>query len=55
MAKLGNQNITTFQYASLIKLGSTYENNGYTFGGVGYTGAALPALPILILPGNVQP
>jgi TonB-linked SusC/RagA family outer membrane protein len=42
--ELGNQNITTFQYASLIKLGSTYENNGYTFGGVGYTGAAIATL-----------
>lgn len=42
--ELGNQNITTFQYASLIKLGSTYENNGYTFGGVGYTGAAVSQL-----------
>ncbi|UOE51288.1 TonB-dependent receptor [Mucilaginibacter sp. SMC90] len=42
--ELGNQNIGTFQYASLIKLGSTYENNGYTFGGVGYTGAAIATL-----------
>ncbi|SEO35536.1 TonB-dependent receptor [Mucilaginibacter sp. OK283] len=42
--ELGNQNIGTFQYASLIKLGSTYENNGYTFGGTGYTGAAVYSL-----------
>lgn len=42
--ELGNQNIGTFQYASLIRLGSTYENNGYTFGGVGYTGAAVYSL-----------
>ena len=42
--ELGNQNIGTFQYASLIKLGSTYENNGYPFGGVGYTGAAVYSL-----------
>lgn len=42
--ELGNQNIPSFQYASLIKLGSTYENNGYTFGGVGYTGAAVATL-----------
>ncbi|WEA03010.1 TonB-dependent receptor [Mucilaginibacter sp. SJ] len=42
--ELGNQNIGTFQYVSLIKLGSTYENNGYTFGGVGYTGAAVATL-----------
>jgi TonB-linked SusC/RagA family outer membrane protein len=42
--ELGNQNIPSFQYASTIKLGSTYENNGYTFGGVGYTGAAVATL-----------
>ncbi|WPU97286.1 TonB-dependent receptor [Mucilaginibacter sp. cycad4] len=42
--ELGNQNIGTFQYTSLIRLGSTYENNGYTFGGTGYTGAAVYSL-----------
>ncbi|MDR6943498.1 TonB-dependent receptor [Mucilaginibacter pocheonensis] len=42
--ELGNQNIGPFQYNSLIRLGSTYENNGYTFGGVGYTGAAVYSL-----------
>lgn len=42
--ELGNQNIGPFQYTSLIRLGTTYENNGYTFGGVGYTGAAVYSL-----------
>jgi TonB-linked SusC/RagA family outer membrane protein len=39
--ELGNQNVRPYQYLSLITIGSTYENNGYTFGGTGVSGAAV--------------
>lgn len=39
--ELGNQNVNPYQYLSLIKIGSTYENNGYVFGGTGVSGAAV--------------
>jgi TonB-linked SusC/RagA family outer membrane protein len=42
--ELGNQNVDPFQYLSLIKIGSTYENNGYTFGGTGVSGAAVSSI-----------
>jgi TonB-linked SusC/RagA family outer membrane protein len=42
--ELGNQNVNPYQYLSLIKIGSTYENNGYTFGGTGVSGAAVSSI-----------
>lgn len=42
--ELGNQNIPGFQYNSIIRIGSTYENNGYAFGGTGVSGAAVAGL-----------
>nr|WP_183559817.1 TonB-dependent receptor [Mucilaginibacter sp. SP1R1]MBB6149030.1 TonB-linked SusC/RagA family outer membrane protein [Mucilaginibacter sp. SP1R1] len=42
--ELGNQNVGTFQYVSTIKIGSTYENGGYAFGGTGVSGAAVVSL-----------
>jgi TonB-linked SusC/RagA family outer membrane protein len=42
--ELGNQNVTPFQYISQIKVGSTYENNGYVFGGSGVSGAAIQTI-----------
>jgi TonB-linked SusC/RagA family outer membrane protein len=42
--ELGNQNVLPFQYLSLIKIGSTYENGGYAFGGTGVSGAAVTSI-----------
>jgi TonB-linked SusC/RagA family outer membrane protein len=42
--ELGNQNVLPFQYLSLIKIGSTYENGGYAFGGSGVSGAAVTSI-----------
>jgi TonB-linked SusC/RagA family outer membrane protein len=42
--ELGNQNVDPFQYVSLIKVGSTYENGGYAFGGNGVSGAAVTSI-----------
>ncbi|WP_299582914.1 TonB-dependent receptor [Mucilaginibacter sp.] len=42
--ELGNQNVGPYQYLSLIKIGSTYENGGYAFGGTGVSGAAVTSI-----------
>ncbi|MEO7215575.1 TonB-dependent receptor [Mucilaginibacter sp.] len=42
--ELGNQNVRPYQYLSLIKIGSTYENGGYAFGGTGVSGAAVTSI-----------
>ncbi|MCR8556593.1 TonB-dependent receptor [Mucilaginibacter sp. BJC16-A38] len=42
--ELGNQNVNPYQFLSLIKIGSTYENNGYAFGGAGVSGAAVSSI-----------
>ncbi|MEO3407743.1 TonB-dependent receptor [Mucilaginibacter sp. CAU 1740] len=42
--ELGNQNVDPYQYLSLIKIGSTYENGGYVFGGQGVSGAAVTSI-----------
>ncbi|WP_439695809.1 TonB-dependent receptor [Mucilaginibacter sp. AW1-7] len=42
--ELGNQNVSPYQYLSLLKIGSTYENNGYAFGGSGVSGAAVTSI-----------
>ncbi|AMR32280.1 hypothetical protein A0256_13055 [Mucilaginibacter sp. PAMC 26640] len=42
--ELGNQNVLPFQYNSLIKIGSTYQNGGYAFGGTGVSGAAVTSI-----------
>lgn len=42
--ELGNQNVDPYQYLSLIKIGSTYEKNGYAFGGTGVSGAAVTSI-----------
>ncbi|SIP92770.1 TonB-linked outer membrane protein, SusC/RagA family [Mucilaginibacter lappiensis] len=42
--ELGNQNVNPFQYLALIKVGSTYENGGYAFGGTGVSGSAVTNL-----------
>lgn len=39
--ELGNQNVTPFQYVSVISVGNGYGTNGYTFGGAGVNGAAV--------------
>ncbi|ASU36372.1 TonB-dependent receptor [Mucilaginibacter xinganensis] len=42
--ELGNQNVGPYQYLSLLKIGSTYENGGYAFGGTGVSGAAVTSI-----------
>lgn len=42
--ELGNQNVNPYQYLSLIRIGSTYENGGYAFGGTGVSGAAVTSI-----------
>ncbi|WP_419788924.1 TonB-dependent receptor [Mucilaginibacter sp. FT3.2] len=42
--ELGNQNVNPYQYLSQILIGSTYENNGYVFGGTGVSGSAVATI-----------
>lgn len=42
--ELGNQSVPPYQYLSLIKTGTTYQNGGYAFGGTGVSGAAITTI-----------